>query len=316
MVGRRRADSRHHLEPQMHGSAPEPGEDRWPPLIAGLVFGADLALLAYALTAGSGRDAATPAAAAAQQPALTVVAGPRPAVEAPAKVAPAPRPHRATWNEWTGLFKPLYASGDRAFGVSWVLLAAVHKQETGFSTAAGTYRGLNFAGCCAGPMQFNVTNGRTSTWDRFSGAFRAPQRPASHPPLAPRPPASYPHVAQRHPSVYDDFDSMMAAARLLKHSGATRALDGRAWQAAYDYYGTHPFGVSYADVVVARARNWADNGFSALSEPSPGAVATVHADYGAAALSARARPRPPAAHTKKRPSPRAVAASPRSRRQR
>ena len=230
---------------------PHPGEDRWAPLVAGLVFVAGLVLLVYALTAGGGGDpAAAPAAAAAaptaQQPALTVVSGPKPAVEAPANAAPPERPHRATWAEWTGLYRPLYRSGDRAFGVSWLLLAAVHKQETAFSTAAGTYHGLNFAGCCAGPMQFNVTNGRTSTWDRFSRAFRAAQRPAS-----------YPHVARRHPSVYDDFDAMMAAARLLKHSGATRALDGRAWQAAYDYYGHDAFGVSYADVVVARARNWA-----------------------------------------------------------
>jgi len=289
----------------MHGSAPEPNEDRWPPLIAGLVFVAGLALLAYALTSGSGRDAGLPAAAAAQQPALTVVAGPKPAVEAPATVAPAERPHRATWAEWTGLFKPLYTSGDRAFGVSWLLLAAVHKQETGFSTAAGTYRGLNFAGCCAGPMQFNVTNGRTSTWDRFASAFRAAQRPPV-----------YPHVASRHPSVYDDFDAMMAAARLLKHSGATRSLDGRAWQAAYDYYGHDAFGVSYADVVVARARNWASHGFSALNEPSPAAVAAVHADYGAAALSALAPPDPPAAHTKRRSPVRAVVASSRSRKRR
>jgi hypothetical protein len=287
----------------MHGSTPEPGEDRWPPLIAGLVFVAGLVLLVYALTAASGRDAGVSSAATvAQAPALTVVAGPKPAVDAPAKEAPAPRPHRATWTEWTGLFRPLYTSGDRAFGVSWLLLAAVHKQETGFSTAAGTYRGLNFVGCCAGPMQFNVTNGKTSTWDRFAGAFRAAKRPPV-----------YPHVARRHPSVYDDFDAMMAAARLLKHSGASRALDGRAWQAAYDYYGHDAFGVSYADVVVARARNWARHGFSALNEPSPAAVAAVHADFGAAALSALQPPRPPAAQSKPRSTVRALAASSRSR---
>jgi hypothetical protein len=284
----------------MQAPVPQPDQDRWSPLVAGVVFAAGLLLLVYALTTGAKSDPAglKGQSPASGQPALTVVAGPKPAVEAPASAAPPARPHRATWAEWTGLYRPLYRSGDRAFGVSWLLLAAVHKQETAFSTAAGTYRGLNFAGCCAGPMQFNVTNGKTSTWDRFSGAFRAAQRPAG-----------YPHVAQKHPSVYDDFDSMMAAARLLEHSGATRALDGRAWQAAYDYYGHDAFGVSYADVVVARARNWADNGFSALSEPSPGAVAAVHADYGAAALSALAPPPPPAAHTKKRRSPPAVAAS-------
>jgi hypothetical protein len=284
----------------MHDPVPQSGEDRWAPLIAGLVFVAGVALLVYALTASGGRgsrvsaaDAVTPAGG---QPALTVVGGPQPAVEEPAQQAPAPRPRRATWDQWTHMFRPLYRSGDRAFGVSWLLLAAVHKQETGFSTAEGTYRGLNFAGCCAGPMQFNVTNGRTSTWDRFAHAFRAAPRPAS-----------YPHVAISHPSVYDDFDAMMAAARLLSHSGATRALDGRAWQAAFDYYGHDAFGVSYADVVVARARNWASNGFAALSEPSPQAVASVHADYGAAALNALAPP--PTAKKHHKPAVRAFAAS-------
>jgi hypothetical protein len=290
----------------MPGPVPQPGEERWAPLVAGIVFVAGVVLLVYALSTSAkgsaGLGGQTPQSA---QPALTVVAGPTPAVEEPAQTAPPARPRRATWSEWTGLYRPLYRSGDRAFGVSWLLLAAVHKQETAFSTAEGTYHGLNFAGCCAGPMQFNVTNGKTSTWDRFADAFRAAPRPAS-----------YPHVAREHPSVYDDFDAMMAAARLLKHSGATRALDARAWQAAYDYYGHDAFGVSYADVVVARARNWATDGFSALSEPTPDAVAAVHAEYGAAALSALAPPRPPAAHTKKRSSPRAVAASSPSRRQR
>jgi hypothetical protein len=259
----------------MHGSTPQPRDDRWAPMLAGVVFVAGLVLLVYALSSGSGRTTAPAAdAAGAGQPVLTVAAGPQPVVEA---AQPAQRPQRATWAQWTRLYRPLYRSGDRAFGVSWLLLAAVHKQETGFSTAAGTYRGLNFAGCCAGPMQFNVTNGRVSTWDRFAHAYRAARRPAS-----------YPHAAAHHPSVYDDFDSMMAAARLLSASGASHVLDGRAWQAAYDYYGHDAFGVSYADVVVARARNWAAHGFSALSEPSAAAVAAVHDDFGAAALNALA----------------------------
>src|SRR5437763_3239077 len=82
----------------MHGPHPEPREDRWPALVAGLVFAAGVVLLVYALSSGSGRTGAVPAAdavapAGALQPALTVVAGPQPAVEAPAKAAPAPRPH-------------------------------------------------------------------------------------------------------------------------------------------------------------------------------------------------------------------------------
>jgi hypothetical protein len=284
----------------MRAPVPQPDHDRWSPLVAGVVFAAGLVLLVYALTTGAKSGDPAPAglrgqAPASGQPALTVVAGPKPAVEEPADAAPPARPHRATWDEWTGLYRPLYRSGDRAFGVSWLLLAAVHKQETAFSTAAGTYHGLNFAGCCAGPMQFNVTNGRTSTWDRFSNAFRAAPRPDS-----------YPHVAQQHPSVYDDFDAMMAAARLLKHSGATRALDGRAWQAAYDYYGHDAFGVSYADVVVAPRPQLGLQRLLRAERALADAVAAVHADYGAAALAALAPPPKHPAHKKHRSAPNAV----------
>ena len=54
--------------------------------------------------------------------------------------------------------------------------------------AETTYHGLNAFGCCAGPMQFNVTNGPVSTWERYRQAFRAGNRPAALPaPHAPPP---------------------------------------------------------------------------------------------------------------------------------
>ena len=56
-------------------------------------------------------------------------------------------------------FYPIYATAQSTFGVNWLLIASIHKQESAFSTAPTTYHGLNFAGCCGGPMQFNVTNG-------------------------------------------------------------------------------------------------------------------------------------------------------------
>ena len=56
-------------------------------------------------------------------------------------------------------FYPIYATAQSTFGVNWLLLASIHRQESAFSTAPGTYHGLNFAHCCGGPMQFNVTNG-------------------------------------------------------------------------------------------------------------------------------------------------------------
>src|SRR4051812_41550084 len=91
-------------------------------------------------------------------------------------------------------FVPLYGRASRRFDVAWLLLASIHKQETAFSRAEGTYHGLNWLKCCAGPMQFNVTNGPVSTWRHFRHAHT----------LAPRPEA-YPHPTRRHPSVYDDY---------------------------------------------------------------------------------------------------------------
>ena len=60
---------------------------------------------------------------------------------------------------WMQGFYPIYAAAQKTFGVNWLLLASIHRQESAFSTAPGIYSGLNFAGCCGGPMQFNVTNG-------------------------------------------------------------------------------------------------------------------------------------------------------------
>src|SRR5437763_7467631 len=52
-------------------------------------------------------------------------------------------------------FLPLYRRAARCYGVPWLLLASIHKQETAFSTAPSTYHGRNWVGCRAGPMQFN-----------------------------------------------------------------------------------------------------------------------------------------------------------------
>src|SRR4051794_27365796 len=56
-------------------------------------------------------------------------------------------------------FVPIYRESAAAFGLNWLVLASMHQQETGFSTNPTTYHGLNPAGCCAGPFQFNVMNG-------------------------------------------------------------------------------------------------------------------------------------------------------------
>jgi hypothetical protein len=53
--------------------------------------------------------------------------------------------------------------------LTWQVLAGIGKVETdhGRSHAPGVRSGLNRAGCCAGPMQFNLTNGPPSTWQAF-----------------------------------------------------------------------------------------------------------------------------------------------------
>jgi hypothetical protein len=99
-------------------------------------------------------------------------------------------------------------------------------------------------------------------------------------------PASYTHATVTHPSIYDDFDAMMAAARLLTADGAGARLDAAAWNAAYGYYGHDPTGVTYADQVLARAITWSQKGFCincALDQPM---VDAVHAAYGAPVLAA------------------------------
>jgi hypothetical protein len=174
---------------------------------------------------------------------------------------------------WMEGFYPIYSVAQRTFGVNWLLLASIHRQESAFSTAPGIYSGLNFAHCCGGPMQFNVTNGGagiSSTWALVSDSYRYGLRPAA-----------YDHMTARHPSIYDDFDAIMAAAHLLSADGAGYALDGTAWNAAYDYYGHDLTGVTYADQVLARAIGWSQQGFCINCGVETALVEAVHATYGA-----------------------------------
>ncbi len=183
-------------------------------------------------------------------------------------------------------FYPIYSVAQTTFGVNWLLIASIHEQESAFSTAPTTYHGLNFAGCCGGPMQFNVTNGPVSTWDLVSGSYRYGVRPAA-----------YDHPTARHPSIYDDFDAIMAAAHLLSADGATLALGAGAWNAAYDYYGHDAAGVAYADQVLARAIGWSQHGFCVNCGIEPAMVAAVHAAYGAPVLAALTPARTPSKAT-------------------
>jgi hypothetical protein len=195
--------------------------------------------------------------------------------------------HIAT--RWLEGFYPIYETAQRTFGVNWLLLASIHRQESAFSTAPGTYFGLNFAHCCGGPMQFNVTNGPVTTWALVSDSYRYGRRPAA-----------YDHRTARHPSIYDDFDAIMGAAHLLSADGAGSALDASAWNAAYDYYGHDATGVTYADQVLARAIGWSQHGFCINCGVEQSLVEAVHAAYGAPARPASAGVKASAAATRSR----------------
>lgn len=177
---------------------------------------------------------------------------------------------------WMEGFYPIYEVAEHTFHVNWLLIASIHRQETAFSTAPSTYHGLNFAHCCAGPMQFNVSDGgpgTPSTWDMVKGSYRDGARPAH-----------YGHRTATHPSIYDDFDAIMAAAHLLSLDGAGYSLDDSAWWAAYDYYGHDAFGVRYANEVLARAIAWSQHGFCASCGLDGPLVDAVQAAYGAPVL--------------------------------
>lgn len=55
-------------------------------------------------------------------------------------------------------------------GIDWAILAAIGSIETdhGRSALPGVRDGVNIAGCCAGPMQFNLMNGHPSTWETYA----------------------------------------------------------------------------------------------------------------------------------------------------
>jgi hypothetical protein len=286
---------------------PEPPSERSSWLLAGGLGLLGAAVLVTALTLGGG---STHAPAAAAPPAVAVVATtPAPSAASSASVlagasggkhrtssthghgAIVARPsgkqqqldatrfvdqtqtHITT--RWMEGFYPIYGIAQRTFGVNWLLLASIHRQESAFSTASDTYTGLNFAGCCGGPMQFNVTNGPVTTWRLVSDSYRYGVRPSA-----------YDHVTAKHPSIYDDFDSIMAAAHLLSADGAGYTLDGAAWDAAYDYYGHDATGVTYADQVLARAIGWSQHGFCINCGVDEALVEAVHAAYGAPVLAA------------------------------
>jgi hypothetical protein len=113
-------------------------------------------------------------------------------------------------------------------GLSWAILAGVGKVESnhGRANLPGVRSGLNSAGCCAGPMQFNLTDGPPSTWVTYGRG-----------------------------SPYDPADAIPAAARKLCADGAARP--GGLVPAIVGYYGgttANPTTAAYVAHVRCAAR--------------------------------------------------------------
>jgi hypothetical protein len=325
---------------------PTPPSERGPWLLAGLIGALGVIVVVAVLSGLVGGSSSAPAVA--PPPVLVMAATPTPAAPAaragdvrphglaavhgvagPAGAAagsrpiiaqPAAEPKQAEPGRvegeldasvstgWMEGFYPIYGQAQNTFGVNWLLIASIHKQETAFSTAPSTYHGLNFAGCCGGPMQMNVTNRPVTTWDLVSNSYIYGHRPAR-----------YDHQTATHPSIYDDFDAIMAAAHLLSADGAELALNGSAWNAAYDYYGHDSTGVSYADEVLARAIGWSQHGFCANCGVEQALLQAVYGAYGApvlAELEAADKKAAEAAEKKAAASPAKGASSPSSGRKR
>jgi hypothetical protein len=210
-------------------------------------------------------------------------------------------------------YLPIYRAAGDHYGVSWALLAALHRKETDFSrlrapNARGDAVSGGWNGCgAAGPAQFGIIGvtpyratvtscpgspavGAGPTWRLYRDAARPIEtdRPASYPQMAAQL-AGCRHVGG-HGCVYDDFDALAAAAAYLKALGARPELDDRAWRAARAYNGA----AIYADVVLAWARNY-DQAVTTPLTPSlgdplfaparqvPGAQAELQPDGRAAA---------------------------------
>jgi hypothetical protein len=94
----------------------------------------------------------------------------------------------------------LYQKAGQRYQIDWAILAAIGSIESnhGRSTAPGVHAGLNFAGCCAGPMQFDITDEGGNTWAGYGVD------------------GNNDGVT----NVYDPADAIPAAARYLRAHGA------------------------------------------------------------------------------------------------
>lgn len=147
-------------------------------------------------------------------------------------------PGSAAQNGIPANYLALYEVAGPDFGVPWTLLAGIGSIETdhGRSTAPGVRSGVNFAGCCAGPMQFSIVGAAGGTWGAYGVDGNDDGRK----------------------DVYDPRDAIPGAANYLAASGAPADLH----RAIYTYNHSE----AYVQQVLAKMREYAA---SAPAAPTP-----------------------------------------------
>ncbi len=104
------------------------------------------------------------------------------------RMARQPNPTAAARADIPGGYLRLYRAAvkQQCPGLPWAILAGIGKVESNHGRAQlpGVRSGLNSAGCCAGPMQFNLTDGPPSTWATYGRG--SPYDPAAAIPAAAR----------------------------------------------------------------------------------------------------------------------------------
>jgi hypothetical protein len=183
---------------------------------------------------------------------------------------------------------PLYQAAAKAYNVPWLLLAAIHEQETTFSTldAPGVCDGANGCGA-AGPMQFGIVGvapynatapdcgpltgtGAGDSWNHYKNARDELTLDASTADVVTDRPPACRAVPATTGCVYADLDAIAAAAAYLYDLGAQADLDDAAWQAAKSYNGASV----YADAVMARARLWQSEELDDVAQTDPTTTTT------------------------------------------
>ena len=153
------------------------------------------------------------ARAAAPRAGRSSRARPRASSASTRAASPAPR-RRHIAKRWMEGFYPIYAIAQRRSASTGCCSPRSTCRRRRSRRRRAPTTGSTSRAAAAGRCSSTSPTGPSTTWDLVSNSYLYGRRPAA-----------YDHVAPKHPSIYDDFDSIMAAAHLLSADGAGYALD-------------------------------------------------------------------------------------------